>query len=102
MDRGNRERLLVRLALFLYENQADHDEISGLLAPLINYREENPPEMARSGRAEAVEEENKLRRLSLLQKTIGRIIPPGSRGPVEGGESLQQESSKVTELRKEI
>ena len=102
VDRGNRERLLVRLALFLYENQADHDEISGLLAPLINYREENPPEMARSGRAEAVEEENKLRRLSLLQKTIGRIIPPGSRGPVEGGESLQQESSKVTELRKEI
>jgi len=97
VERGNRERLLVRLALFLHENQADDDEISGLLAPLINYRDVSPPDVARSGRAEAVEEENKLRRLSLLQDTIRRIIPPGSGEPVVGGEPLQQESNIVTE-----
>lgn len=97
VERGNRERLLVRLALFLHENKADDDEISGLLASLINYRDEKPPDMARSGRAEAVEEENKLKRLSLLQETIRQIIPPGSGGPVGGGEPLQQESSIVTE-----
>jgi hypothetical protein len=93
VERGNRERLLVRLTLFLHENQADDDEISSLLAPIINYKDESAPEMARSGRAEAIEEDNKLRRLSLLQNTIGRIIPPGSGEPVEGGESLPQESS---------
>jgi len=97
VERGNRERLLVRLALFLHENKADDDEISGLLAPLINHRDEKPPEVARSGRAEAVEEENKLRRLSLLQDMIRQIIPPGSGGPVAGGKPLQQESSIVTE-----
>ena len=97
VERGNRERLLVRLALFLHENQAGDDEISGLLAPLINYRDESSPDMARSGRAEAIEMENKLRRLSLLQNTIGHIIPPGLGEPVEGGEPLQQESSTVTE-----
>jgi len=97
VERGNRERLLVRLALFLHENKADDDEISGLLAPLINHRDEKPPEVARSGRAEAVEEENKLRRLSLLQDMIRQIIPPGSGGPVAGGKPLQQESSIVME-----
>jgi hypothetical protein len=97
VERGNRERLLVRLTLFLYENQAGDDEISGHLAPLVNYRDESSPELARSGRAEAVEEENKLRRLSLLQDTIRRIIPPGSGEPVVGGEPLQQESSIVME-----
>jgi len=94
VERGNRERLLVRLALFLHENKADDDEISGLLAPLINHRDEKPPEVARSGRAEAVEEENKLRRLSLLQDMIRQM---GSGGPVAGGKPLQQESSIVTE-----
>ena len=97
VERGNRERLLVRLALFLHENQAGDDEISGLLAPLINYRDESSPDMARSGRADEIEEDNKLRRLSLLQETIRHIIPPGSGEPVEGGEPLQQESSTVTE-----
>jgi len=97
VERGNRERLLVRLALFLHENQADNDEISGLLAPLINYRDENAPDVARSGRADEIEEDNKLRRLSLLQETIRQIIPPGSGGPGEGGEPLQQESSTVME-----
>jgi hypothetical protein len=97
VERGNRERLLVRLTLFLHENQAGDDEISGLLEPLINYRDESSPDMARSGRAEAIEEENKLRRLSLLQNTIGRIIPPGSGEPVEGGEPLQHEASTLTE-----
>ena len=97
VERGNRERLLVRLALFLHENQADNDEISGLLAPLINYRDENAPDVSRSGRADEIEEDNKLRRLSLLQETIRQIIPPGSGGPGEGGEPLQQESSTVME-----
>ena len=97
VERGNRERLLIRLTLFLHENQADDDEISGLLAPIINYIDLKAPDMSRSGRAEAVEEENKLRRLGLLQNTIARIIPPGSGESLEGNEPLQQEWSTVTD-----
>ncbi len=78
IEGGNRERLLVKLALFLHENQAGDDEISGLLAELINYEDEKSPDLARTGRSEAIENQNKLKRLDLLQRTIGSIVPQGN------------------------
>ena len=78
VEGGNRERLLVKLALFLHENQAGDDEISGLLAELINYEDEKSPDLARTGRSEAIENQNKLKRLDLLQRTIGSIVPQGN------------------------
>jgi len=78
IERGQRERLLVRLTVFLHENQASDDEISSLLAELVNYEDDAEPPLAKTGRAEVIEEDNKLRRIDVLQKTIGRIIPPGT------------------------
>ena len=90
IEGGNRERLLVKLALFLHENQAGDDEISGLLAELINYEDEESPDLARTGRSEAIENQNKLKRLDLLQRTIGSIVPQGNpvaMAPQGGGEA---------------
>ena len=95
VEGGNRERLLVKLALFLHENQAGDDEISGLLAELINYEEEKSSDLARTGHSEAIENQNKLKRLDLLQRTIGSIVPQGN--PVamapHGGEEAQLEAA---------
>ncbi|UCH57934.1 MAG: hypothetical protein JSV18_03270 [Candidatus Bathyarchaeota archaeon] len=92
VEKGNRDRLLVKLALFLHENQTSDDEISGLLGELINYGEEESPALARTGRAEKIESENMLKRLDLLQKTIRGIIPSGGPEPKgsQGGEGVQQ------------
>ncbi len=93
VEGGNREKLLVKLALFLHENQAGDDEISGLLAELINYEDEESPDLARTGRSEAVENQNKLKRLDLLQRTIGSIVPQGNpvaMAPQGGGEAQSE------------
>ena len=99
IEHGNREKLMVKLALFLHENQAGDDEISGLLAELINYEDEKSPALSRAGRAEAIANQNKLRRLDLLQRTIANIVPPGS--PVEttpeGGKAVQLETTVALE-----
>jgi hypothetical protein len=93
VEGGKRERLLVKLALFLHENQAGDDEISGLLAELINYEDEENPDLARTGRSEAIENQNKLKRLDLLQRTIGSIVPQGNpvaMAPQGGGEAQSE------------
>jgi hypothetical protein len=99
IEHGNREKLMVKLALFLHENQAGDDEISGLLAELINYEDEKSPALSRAGHAEAIANQNKLRRLDLLQRTIANIVPPGS--PVEttpeGGKAVQLETTVALE-----
>ncbi|MGD2200130.1 MAG: hypothetical protein PVJ38_00685 [Candidatus Bathyarchaeota archaeon] len=76
VERGQRERLLVKLTLFLHENQVSDEEISDLLGGIINYKDEERPNLAPSGRSKVIDERNRLRRLDLLQRTIGRIIPP--------------------------
>jgi hypothetical protein len=95
IEHGNREKLMVKLALFLHENQAGDDEISGLLAELINYEDEKSPALSRTGSAEALDNQNKLRRLDLLQKTIANIVPPTSLAAVtpQGGTGAQLETT---------
>jgi hypothetical protein len=99
IEQGNREKLLVKLALFLHENQAGDDEISGLLAELINYEDEKRPDLARAGSAEAIENQNKVKRLDLLQRTIGSIIPQGTLSATAplGGEQTQLEATAESE-----
>lgn len=80
VERGNRERLLVRLALFLHENRVGDDEISSLLAEIVNYEDEKMPLISRRGRTSTIENENLVRRLDVLQRTITRIVPRGTQG----------------------
>ena len=95
IEHGNREKLMVRLALFLHENQAGDDEISDILAELINYEDEKSPALSRTGLSEAIDNQNKLRRLDLLQKTIANIVPPTSLAAAtpQGGKGAQLETT---------
>jgi hypothetical protein len=77
VDKGHRERLLVKLAVFLHENQASDEEISGLLVELINYEDEKNPTISRSGSSDKIERLNQDKRMEVLHRTITRIIPPG-------------------------
>jgi hypothetical protein len=77
VDKGHREQLLVKLAVFLHENQASDEEISGLLTELINYEDEKNPTISRSGSTDKIERLNQDKRMEVLQRTITRIIPPG-------------------------
>jgi hypothetical protein len=86
---------MVKLTLFLHENHAGDDEISGLLAELINYEDEKSPALSRTGSTEVLDNQNKLRRLDLLQKTIANIVPPTSLAAAtpQGGKGAQLETT---------
>jgi len=75
VEQGNRELLIVNLALFLHENHVNDEEVSELLGDLINYEDRKKPSISRRGVYQAVEEENKINRLRVLQNTISRIVP---------------------------
>lgn len=77
IERGRRDRLLVRLAMFLHENRVVDDEISLLLSELINHEDAKKPVFSLSERASALEKENEARRRGVLQRTISRIMPMG-------------------------
>lgn len=81
IERGRRERLLVRLVTMLRDNQIGDDEIAQLLSDLINYEDAKGPFFALRGRSSALEKENEARRRSVLQRTISRILPMGLGGP---------------------
>lgn len=81
VEGGNRDRLLVRLTLFLHENRVSDDEISKLLAEIINYEDEKKPVISRRGLSSAIEDENVKKRLDILQRTITRIVPRGGQLP---------------------
>ena len=83
---GRKDRLLVKLALFLDENHVPDDEIAELLGELIQYRDEEKPDISRRGRALVIDNRNMESRLALLQRTISRMVPTGIGGiPVPGG-----------------
>ena len=80
VEKGDKQRLLIRLTLFLHENHVADDEISRLLAELIGYEDQKKPAISRSGRAVVIDDENMDRRLKVLQRTITRIVPSGVQG----------------------
>ena len=80
VERGDKQRLLIRLTLFLHENHIADDEISRLLTELIGYEDQKKPAISRSGRAVVIDDENMDRRLEVLQRTITRIVPAGVQG----------------------
>jgi hypothetical protein len=94
VEKGNKERLVVNLTLFLDENHISDGEVSKILGPLINYEDKEKPDFSRRGRAQQVEEENKLNRLEVLQGTISRIVPGG--GPMTMA-SIAVDAGRATE-----
>jgi hypothetical protein len=94
VEKGSKERLVVNLTLFLDENHISDDEVSEILGPLINYEDHEKPDLSRRGRAQQVEEENKLNRLEVLQGTISRIVPGGGPMAMAG---IAVDAGRVTE-----
>ena len=94
VERGRRDRLLIKLTMFLHENRIGDDEISLLLSELIDYEDAKKPVFSLTGRASALEKENEARRRSVLQRTISRILPLGFGGSaglrsIQGGDTAR-------------
>jgi hypothetical protein len=91
IEQGNRDRLLVRLTIFLHENKFSDEEISSILNELINYKDEKSPVFSLRGRNSTIDVENEKRRRKTLQTTINTIIPLESSeaGGMEFGEERE-------------
>jgi len=85
VQRGEKDKLLVKLALYLNENRVADEEISTLLTDLINYEDAKKPVISRRGRSTEIDEENMKKRLEVLQRTINSIAPAGVAGVLPGG-----------------
>jgi hypothetical protein len=95
---GSRDRLLVKLTLFLHENRVADDEISGLLSELINYEDEKKSTVSVKGQASNIDLKNEERRLRLLQETIRNMLPESSTvldAPAAGGGPLEAGSPAI-------
>ena len=95
INHGKKERLLVRLILFLHENHVKDDDISKTLEELISYEDEEKPTLAREGQSESIEKKNRDNRLEVIQRTLEVMVP--SNNPTFG---LNQET--VVEAPTEI
>lgn len=85
VQRGDKDKLLVKLTLYLNENRVADEEISTILTDLINYEDEKKPVISRSGRSTQIDQENMEKRLEILQRTITSIAPAGGAGALPGG-----------------
>jgi hypothetical protein len=95
---GSRDRLLVKLTLFLHENRVADDEISGFLSELINYEDEKKSTVSVKGQASNIDLKNEERRLRLLQETIRNMLPESSTvldAPAAGGGPLKAGSPAI-------
>jgi len=83
VERGRRERLMVKLAMFLHDNGVGDDEIALTLSNLINYEDVKKPFFSSRGRASALDWENRAHRRGVLWKTVNSILPLDLRLPAE-------------------
>ena len=77
VNEGKRDRLLIRLALFLHENHMNDDDISAALTALINYKDEKKPALSREGQSSSIDKKNRDNRLEVIQRTLDIMIPSG-------------------------
>jgi hypothetical protein len=73
IQKGNKERLLVKLFRFLTENRAAENEMAESLEEFIKYEDQRSPHFARRGTSDKIEEKNKEQRMQVLQRTVERI-----------------------------
>lgn len=73
IERGEKERLMIKLFRFLNENRASEKEMADSLEEFIKYEDQKYPHFARRGASDKIEEKNKERRMQVLQKTVQSI-----------------------------
>jgi hypothetical protein len=75
VEQGRRERLMVKLAMFLHDNGVEDDEIALTLSDLINYEDIKKPFFSPRGKASTLDWENRTHRRKILWKTVDIILP---------------------------
>ncbi|MBN2336397.1 hypothetical protein JXL21_12625 [Candidatus Bathyarchaeota archaeon] len=95
---GSKERLLVKLFIFLEENRAAEVEITLTLRELINYEDEMPPNFSRRGTSARLERQNQERRLELLRRTIERIDQLGLGGLLREPARMEGQVSMIESM----
>jgi len=73
IQKGRKEKLLIRLFRFLTENRAADKEMADSLEEYIQYEDQKYPNFSRRGASGKIEEMNKERRMQVLQRTVVRI-----------------------------
>lgn len=73
VQKGEKENLLVRLFRFLNENRASDKEMSDSLENFIRYEDQKFPHFSKKGTSEKIEENNRERRMQVLQFTVEKI-----------------------------
>ena len=73
IQKGRKEKLLIRLFRFLTENRAADKEMADSLEEYIQYEDQKYPNFSRRGTSGKIEEMNKERRMQVLQRTVVRI-----------------------------
>lgn len=73
VDRGQKERLVVKLFRFLNENRASEPEMGQCLKELIDYEDQKHPNFAKRGMSKKVDENNQERRMLILARTVQHI-----------------------------
>ena len=73
IQKGHKEKLLIKLFRFLNENRAAEKEMENSLEEFIKYEDQKFPHFSRRGASEKIEEMNRERRMLVLQKTVQQI-----------------------------
>jgi hypothetical protein len=73
VDRGKKERIIVKLFRFLNENRASEPEMGRCLKELIEYEDQKHPNFAKRGVSKKVDENNQERRMLILERTVQHI-----------------------------
>ncbi|MBC8462820.1 hypothetical protein H8D76_00515 [Candidatus Bathyarchaeota archaeon] len=73
VDRGQKERLIVKLFRFLNENRASEPEMGQCLKELIDYEDQTHPNFAKRGSSKKVDDNNQERRMLILARTVQHI-----------------------------
>jgi hypothetical protein len=73
IQKGEKERLIVKLFRFLDENRASEGEMAETLEDFIKYEDQKFPHFSRRGTSDKIEELNRERRMQVLKKTVNQI-----------------------------
>jgi hypothetical protein len=73
VEKGKKERVIVKLFNFLDLNRASEPEMTDILRDIINYEDEKAPSFSRRGASEKIEKRNQDARFDVLVHTVNRI-----------------------------
>lgn len=93
IQKGTKEFVLVKLFRFLNENRASEKEMSESLKELVSYEDQKYSNYARKGTNEKINENNKERRMLVLENTVHQINALGLGAYRNMGQKIEKEEN---------